>query len=310
MATPSPVQDSLSVNISPGHDLTSSSGVLRSFPLYGWVGLFIMLLSGGAMLARIPPFFTWHTPIAWTGYLLFADAVVWKRRGASWLRNSPGEFFFLAVVSVPLWVVFEMYNKYSLGNWYYIGLPENLPRRYFAYAWSFATIWPAIFETADLVSSLRDRRALRTRNAAPPPVELGAGGWALVAAGAAMLLVPILYPSPYLAVPVVLGFILLLDPLNARAGAESLLGDWKQGRVTRVWNLAIAGLICGLLGEFWNFWSGSKWIYNLPFVSGVKLFEMPIAGFGAFPLFALECFVIYVAVRRWFWQSAPRPISL
>ena len=26
---------------------------------------------------------------------------------------------FLAFVSVPLWVVFELYNKYSIHNWHY-----------------------------------------------------------------------------------------------------------------------------------------------------------------------------------------------
>ena len=61
--------------------------------------------------------------------------------------------------SVPLWVVFELYNKYTLHNWHYVGLPDVLLLRYFGYAWAFATIWPAIFETSELVSCLRDRRA-------------------------------------------------------------------------------------------------------------------------------------------------------
>lgn len=269
-----------------------------------------MVISEAAMLAGIPPFHSWHTPIAWTGYILFVDALVWKRRGTSWLRDNRAEFLFLAAISIPLWVVFELYNKYSLGNWYYIGLPDDLPLRYFAYGWSFATIWPAIFETADLVSSLRDRRAPSTRREAPAPRTLGAPGWMAVALGAVMLVVPILYPSVYLAAPVWLGFIFLLDPLNARAGAESILGDWKEGRTWRLVNLLVAGLICGLIWEFWNYWSGSKWIYNLPYLPNVKLFEMPLLGFGGFPPFAVECFVMYVAARRWLWASAPRPISL
>ena len=32
---------------------------------------------------------------------------------------------FLAIVSIPLWVVFEGYNL-LIENWYYINLPENL----------------------------------------------------------------------------------------------------------------------------------------------------------------------------------------
>ncbi len=46
-----------------------------------------------------------------------------------------------------------------------------------------------------------------------------------MAAGAAMLLWPLIWPSRYLAAPVWLGFIFLLDPINASLGADSLLAD-------------------------------------------------------------------------------------
>ena len=68
------------------------------------------------MLARMEPFSTWHTPIAWTGYIFFADGLIWKIRGESPIRNARAEMVFLALVSVPLWVVFELYNKYTLHN--------------------------------------------------------------------------------------------------------------------------------------------------------------------------------------------------
>jgi hypothetical protein len=287
---------------------------MRRLPLYGWMGLVVIALSEAAMLARVEPFYHWHTPIAWTGYILLADAIVWKRRGSSWLRNNPAELFFLACASVPLWVVFEMYNKHAIRNWYYVGLPDDLLLRYLGYVWSFATIWPAIFETGDLISSLRDRRAPATRADEPVPRRLGPAGWVCVAAGAVMLILPIvLRATPmatYLAAPVWLGFILLLDPLNARAGGESILGDWRDGRMGRAINLLVAGLVCGLLWEFWNYWAGAKWAYNVPILPDVKIFEMPILGFAGFPAFALECFVMYVAVRRYLWRGAARPISI
>lgn len=262
------------------------------------------------MLAGLQPFVQWHTPIAWTGYILLVDALVWKRRGNSWLRNSPAEFLFLAVASVPLWVIFELYNKYAIHNWYYIGLPDLLLVRYAGYVWAFATISPAIFETAELVSSLRDRRAPEYRIEEPAPIPLTTGGIISILAGALMLLVPILYPSTYLAAPVFLGFIFLLDPLNARAGASSIMGDLRAGRSARLVNLLIAGLVCGVVWEFWNYWAHAKWIYNVPILPSVKIFERPILGFGGFPPFAVECFTMYVAVRRWLWAGAPRPIAL
>jgi hypothetical protein len=286
----------------------------RRFPIYGLLGALVMAVSEAAMLAHIEPFYHWHTPIAWTGYILFVDAFVWKQRGTSWLRNSPAELLFVTCASVPLWVVFEAYNKYSLRNWYYVGVPENLALRYLGYVWAFATIWPAIFETADLVSCLRDRRAPIDRVDPPLPQAIGPFGWLCAAAGALMLILPILLRwSPiatYLAAPVWLGFILLLDPLNARAGSESILGDWRRGRGGRLVNLLVSGLICGFVWEFWNYWNGTKWLYNVPILPNVKIFEMPILGFGGFPPFAVECFVMYVAVRRWLWRSSPRPVAI
>jgi hypothetical protein len=280
----------------------------RALPLYGWIGAAVVLISQAGMMARVEPFYHWHTPIAWTGYILFVDGVVWTRRGSSWLHDARAEFVFLAFVSVPLWVVFEIYNKYGLHNWYYIGLPEK-PLRYVGYAWSFSTISPAIFETGDLIASFR-RRLTNASTTVGTPLRLGAGAWTSIATGAAMLVLPIVHPSTYLAAPVFLGFIFLLDPLNARAGDESLLGDLRQGRRDRLVNLLGAGLVCGGIWEFWNFWSGAKWIYNVPFLSNLKIFEMPVLGFGGFPPFALECFTMYVAVRRWFWRGARRPISI
>jgi hypothetical protein len=283
---------------------------VRKLPWYGWLGLLTIVGSQAGVFARVDPFYHWHTPIAWTGFILAADAFVWKRRGSSWIRNSPAELLFAASVSVPVWVVFEMYNKYSIRNWYYLGLPDLLLVRYLGYVWAFATILPAIFEAADLVACACDRRAPRDRLDPPPPVRLGARGWVSVAAGAIMVMVPTVVHSTYLAAPVWLGFILLIDPLNARAGNESIAGDWARDHSDRLVNLLAAGLICGVLWEFWNYWSGTKWIYNVPILPEIKLFEMPVLGFGGFPPFAVECFAIYVAIRRLFWRSAARPVGV
>jgi len=283
---------------------------VRAVPGYGWLGLAIMLVSETGMLARIEPFYHWHTPIAWTGYILFADALVWKRRGQSWIRNAPAELFFAACASVPLWVLFELYNKYSIRSWYYLGLPDVLLLRYFGYTWSFATILPAIFETGDLVSSLRDRRAPAYRADPRIAQRLTGPAWCAVAAGAAMVVIPVFVHSAYLAAPVWLGFILLLDPLNARAGDESILGDWRAGRNGRLLNLLAAGIICGVVWEFWNYWGGTKWIYYVPILPDVKIFEMPVLGFGGFPPFAVECFAMYVMVRRLLWRGASRPVAV
>ena len=268
----------------------------------------VILVSQAGSLAQVQPFYTWHTPIAWTGYILLVDGIVWKRRGSSWLSDSRREFGFLAAVSIPLWLIFEVYNTFFIHNWHYIGLPQNMLLRYLGYAWSFATIWPAIFETGDLVATFR-------RDRSQPTIGQSGGGsasraWALVALGSALLLWPIVYPSTYLAAPVWLGFIFLLDPLNDRAGSESLLAEARVGRYGRLIDLSLAGLICGFVWETWNYWAGAKWKYTVPIFPELRIFEMPIAGYLGFPAFALECFTMYVAVRRWFWGTSGRPIPL
>ena len=262
------------------------------------------------MLSGVEPFASWHTPVAWTGYILLVDALIWQRRGHSWIRNAPAELLFMAAASIPLWVVFEIYNAFFIHNWHYIGLPSSVLVRYAGYAWAFATITPGILLTAELISALRDRRAPEHRGLPSGRQRLTAARWLCVLLGAAMLLLPIVYPSPYLAAPVFLGFILLLDPLNAAAGSESIIADWHDGHAARLVNLLLAGLVCGLLWEFWNYWAWTKWIYTVPILPEVKIFEMPILGFGGFPPFAVECFTMYVAVRRWTWGGAPRPLAL
>lgn len=259
------------------------------------IGLAIMIVSEAATLAQVEPFWSWNTPICWTGFILFADGLVRRRRGHSWIGSSPREFAFLAIVSIPLWLVFEFYNL-VIRNWYYVGLPRSMALRWFGYAWSFATISPALFEGAELVATLHGRLAplpARLRSTLPPR-SLS------IAIGALMLIAPFVVSptaAQYLAAPVWLGFILVLDPINDALGLQSISGDWRRGRVDRLVNLLLSGLLCGLLWEFWNFWSRSKWHYTIPFWSQVKLFEMPLPGFLGFPPFAVECFAMYVLVR-------------
>lgn len=286
---------------------------MRPIPRYALAGLTVMAVSEAAMLFRIEPFWSWHTPIAWTGYILFTDGFVWSRRGSSWLTAARSEFVFLALMSVPLWLVFEFYNWF-IENWHYINLPTNAFLRNFGYGWSFATIWPAIFETSELVASFRARQGQATGERAVQHARAAShlSSWSLasVIAGCGMLIWPLVWPSSYLAVPVWLGFIFLLDPLNARSGGESLTLDYRDGARARTINLLAGGLLCGLLWEFWNYWARTKWIYAVPIMPNLRLFEMPLPGYLGFPAFALECFTMYICVRRILWRGRVRPIGL
>ena len=98
--------------------------------------------------------------------------------------------------------------------------------------------------------------------------------------------------------------------INGRIGAESLRGDFRQGHSGRLINLLVAGLVCGVAWECWNYWAHTKWVYTVPVPPDIKLFEMPLAGYLGFPAFAVECFTMYVFVRQMLWRGAWRPLAL
>lgn len=161
----------------------------------------------------------------------------------------------------------------------------------FGYMLSFATITPAIFETSDLVQAL-----LPPLPAKPLKISTSIEN-ALMIFGAACLIVPLVLPQhigAYLFLPVWIGFILLLDPLNRRLGLPSFLGDLSEGFSRRLYGFFLSGWICGWLWEFWNYWALAKWHYIFPIFQQSKIFEMPAPGYLGFLPFALECFVMYV----------------
>jgi hypothetical protein len=57
--------------------------------------------------------------------------------------------------------------------------------------------------------------------------------------------------------------------------------------------LGIGCLICSFFWEMWNFYSYPKWIYQIPFVDFLHIFEMPLLGYGGYLPFALELFALY-----------------
>jgi hypothetical protein len=276
-----------------------------AFPAWGWAGLAVIVGAELGLVFGVGWIGTFFTPTAWTGYLLLTDGCVRALRGRSRLVGSAGQFFALAFWSVPLWLIFEAYNL-RMRNWSYTGLPPDPVLDALGYVWSFATIWPGIFETADLIAALGFFRASGKQRAGIRTSTLVTFG----VLGLAMLIIPLLVAeqySRYLFALVWAGFILLLEPLNYAWGGESLLGDWQQGRRTRLEAFLASGVVCGFLWEFWNYWAGAKWRYLFPIGQGWKIFEMPLPGYLGFPAFALECFVMYEFLRTVRRKMLPHP---
>ena len=263
---------------------------------HGWLGAIVLVVNQALLPWQIDPLARWYTPIMWTGYILLVDAWVLRREGRSLLHDRPREALFMATVSIPLWLVFEGFNV-RLRNWAYFGVPEDPVVAGIAYAWAFATIWPGIFATAALLGAGPLPTPPPRRASAPPSPGLRLA----MAVGVVFLVVPPLLPAPVRPWTfgfVWLGFVLLLDPLNARRGRPSFLAAWAAGDRAFVWRWLLAGLVCGVLWEFWNYWALARWRYvGVPVFPSVKLFEMPLAGYLGFPPFALEVFTMYHFVR-------------
>jgi hypothetical protein len=263
---------------------------------HGWLGMLILVVDQALLPWQIDLLARWFTPVTWTGYILLVDAWVLRRDDRSLLHDRRRETLFMATVSIPLWLVFEGYNA-RLRNWAYFGVPESPWIAAVAYAWAFATIWPAIFETAALLGA----GPLSTPSTPREPVRPSGELRLAMAVGGAFLVVPPLLPAPLRPWTfgfVWLGFALLLDPLNARAGRPSFLAAWRAGDRAFVRRWLLAGVVCGVLWEFWNYWAIGKWRYvGVPIFPSVRLFEMPLAGYLGFPPFAIDVFAMYHFVR-------------
>jgi hypothetical protein len=258
---------------------------------YGLTGLAMLVIAEVLMFRGVAPVTIYFTPIAWTCYILLADAAVLAITGHSRLHDEPRRLGRVALLSIPLWLIFEAYNL-RLGNWTYVGVPTTWWAGLLGYGWSFATIAPGIFETADLVEAFGWFKPAR------PLAFSGAAEGGMMLMGALCLVLPLALPrhlASYLFALVWIGFIFLLDPINHHLGLPSLLGDLAAGRRSRLYSLLIAGWVCGWLWEFWNYWAAAKWHYIFPMAQRWKIFEMPAPGYLGFLPFAVECFTMYVS---------------
>ena len=260
--------------------------------LHGIIGLVLIILTELNFYFKIEPFAYWYFPLIWTGYILFIDAIVYKLKGNSLLINRPGKFIFCAVLSLIAWWIFEIIN-FQIGNWSYhvssaiqvIPWQQELSKHL-----SFATVIPAVFETADLLFTLHsfDKTHLQKKHKISKTLL-----YTFIILGLISLTLPLLLPNIFY--PLIwLSFFFFLDPINYMNKQPSLIQHWKDSKLKIPLTFAFASLICGFLWEFWNYWAVRKWIYHIPYVDFFKIFEMPILGYLGYLPFGLELFAIVI----------------
>jgi hypothetical protein len=256
--------------------------------IHGWIGL--------AMVAVFWPL-NWMLPgrrtaylffPLWLGYILVVDAVVLLRVGTSIWTRSRRNFALLFAASAPAWWIFEIINRRT-ANWEYLGAQSFTDVQYYILCTiSFSTVMPAVFETAELARSFR----WMARCAAGP--RLPSARWlelALLLTGLAALALTLAWPR-YFYPLVWVSLVLILDPLNAWLGHPHLQEPLRRGDWRHVVSLSLGAIICGFFWEMWNFYSFPKWRYHTPHVEYLRLFEMPLLGYGGYVPFALELWAL------------------
>jgi len=258
----------------------------KTFPIHGIFGIAFLLLSEIFLFKKVDPFYSWFYCFAWWSYILIVDAIIYRLKGNSLLLSRTKEFFLLIPWSLFIWLIFEAANL-SLENWYYINLPHSRVERWLGYAMAYGTVLPGMFETTELLKALGLFKNSRLKKT----IISNEGHSVLILFGTLCLVSSVLIPE-YCFPLIWVGFIFLLEPFNYRFEGKSLLKDLEEGKPQIIYLLLIAGLICGFLWEFWNFWAQSKWVYTVPFFEEGKGFEMPFPGFLGFPPFALQAYVM------------------
>jgi hypothetical protein len=263
----------------------------RSWPWWGWVG--VTLIGAGWVLAwtrlswfaALQPYT--YTPL-WVGFVLALNAWVERRTGTCPLR-APG-FRGVVLLSAVFWWYFEYLNRF-VESWDYSQTPSGPLDIFLHGTLPFATVLPAVASAQALLASWPRFLAAFARGPvlAPRRPRLAAG--AALTLSVAGLLGLGLAPNQ-------LFWLLWLAPLgvlislHALFGEEHVLrglgrGDWRP---VATWSLG--ALLCGGCWEMWNMWSLSRWTYAVPYVDGLHLFEMPLAGYLGYLPFGLECAVV------------------
>ena len=268
---------------------TNPSSIRRKFPIHGWIG-FGLVATFWALNWSISGLRThWTFFPLWLGYVLAVDGLTFYRKGISIFSQNRVAFFELFIISIPVWWLFELLNLRS-QNWFYHGREHFSNFQYAILASvSFSTVIPAVFGTADLISTFKWHSKIKSRF----PIILTSRrllwlfllGWLLLA----LLLFLPHYFFPLMWVSV----FFIIEPINVWLGHRSVVKDLSTGDWRPILALSIGCLICGFFWEMWNFYSYPKWIYQVPFVDFLHIFEMPLLGFLGYLTFSLELYAFY-----------------
>ena len=256
---------------------------------WGVLGLVMVVVAEFSLFFDFEPLQSYYFAIAWFGFIFLIDSFVEKLTRKSLLKNNKKKFFLLLFLSALFWWIFEIINL-GVVNWDYthgrlpVDFWHGLKRTIY-----FATVLPAIFEVSELFKVMHrfDRFKLKHKHKITKWTL-----YAMIFSGIVTLLLTLIWPN-YFYPLVWVCFFFLLDPINYMNKVPSLIKHLEDRKVGIILALAAAGLVCGILWEYWNFWAAGKWTYSIPYVGFLKIFEMPLLGYLGYIPFAFELYAMY-----------------
>jgi hypothetical protein len=270
----------------------------RQWPTHGWMGLLLLAVCWPLnwILPGVRTSYLFF-PL-WLGYILVVDALVQRRAGSSLWSHSRKNFALLFLISAPVWWLFELINLRT-ANWEYLGCDLFSPLEFDLLSTiSFSVVVPAMFETADLMRRFYwvERFASGPRVLATHGVFIGLFAIGLAMFSAMLAWPKFFYPFTWTAL------VFILEPINYWTGRPYFLKELRKGDWRTLISLSIGALVCGFFWEMWNYYSFPKWVYHIPGLGFLRIFEMPLLGYGGYVPFALELY----ALKNFLWPNGPQ----
>ncbi len=256
----------------------------------------LQLFAYYTLLRRVEPFMYHFYILAWWSYIIFVDGALSLGSGRRLVLDR--RVFSLVCVSVAFWCMFELLNL-RLQNWFYINIAsDSATLRFIGYFLAYGTVIPGIVLTKELF--LRLLPEMRSPRLSPGSYRVYA-----IPLGLLCLLLSLAFPRYCFGLSWVF-LIFIVDGYNYRKGYRSFMADLEQGALRPILASALAGVACGFLWEFWNYWSITKWVYSVPFFEQGKVFEMPAAGYIGFAFFGLETIAFVNLLEESHFLERPR----
>lgn len=293
----------------PGSLAAREKGGDFRFPVWTWVGLVLWLVpltvlwgkfSGPAWLINGAV-----VPMFW-GFALFLDGIVFRRTGGrSIVGTRPRELLAMGLASSGGWMIFEWLNFFVDDNWLYPHGDLLSDDEFLLYALVGSSgLMVMSFEWYSLFNSWE---GFRNRYANGPKVKVGRARLIALVVVAYVLL----FLTPYF--PNYSFGVLWSAPLVVLAATLALLDIWspfrliREGNWTPVLFLALTYFVQGVLCECWNYFSAEHladgtvitvnpdyWVYSIPYVSVLHVFEMPLLGLGGYLPFGIYCGIWWI----------------